>query len=92
MAVEVACSLLTKAAQFPSDHVKVWELPGIQTMACLLLSGSYDRLWDAHISLMAWIEDHGYRGAGPYRCIYLRLPSPHGEPLTELQIPIELEH
>ena len=92
MAVAVECSLLTKAAQFPSDLVKVWELPGTPTMACLLLSGSYDRLWDAHISLMTWIEDHGYRSAGPFRCIYLRRPSPQEEPLTELQIPIELEH
>ena len=41
---------------------------------------------------MMWIEDHGYRNAGPSRCIYLRRPSPHGETLTELQIPIERSH
>ena len=91
MAVEVECSLLTKAAHFPSDHVRVWELPGTPTMACLLLSGSYDKLWDAYISLMTWIEDHSHRSIGPCRCIYLRRPSPHEEPLTELQIPIELK-
>ena len=45
MAVEVEGSLLTKAAHFPSDHVRVRELPGTPTMAYLLLSGSYDRLW-----------------------------------------------
>ena len=90
MAVEVEGSLQTKATHFPSDHVRVWELPGTPTMAYLLLSGSYDRLWDAHISLMTWIEDHGYHSVGSTRCIYLRRPSPHGEPLTELQIPIEL--
>lgn len=92
MAVEVETSLLMKAAHFPSDQVKVWELPGTPAMAYLLLSGSYDRLWDAHISLMTWIEDHGYCSTGSTRCIYLRRPSPHEEPLTELQIPIEPGH
>ena len=92
MAVEVERSLLTKATQFPSTQVKVWELPGTSTMACLLHHGDYDRLWDAHISLMAWIEASGYHCAGLYRCVYLRRPSQEGEPLTELQIPIEQEH
>ena len=89
MAVEVEPALLAKAAQFPSEQVKVRELPGTSTVACLLLQGNYDRLWDAHISLMTWIEARGYHSAGLYRCVYLRRPSPEGEPLTELQIPIE---
>ena len=91
MAVEVERSLLTRATQFPSEQVRVWELPGTNTMACLLHHGNYDRLWDAHISLMTWIETRGYSSAGLYRCVYLRRPSPEGEPLTELQIPIELD-
>jgi DNA-binding transcriptional MerR regulator len=91
MAVEVDRSLLTKATQFPSAQVKVWELPGTSTMACLLHHGDYDRLWDAHISLMTWIEASGYHSAGLYRCVYLRRPSQEGEPLTELQIPIGQE-
>jgi DNA-binding transcriptional MerR regulator len=91
MAVEVERSLLTKATQFPSAQVKVRELPGTSTMACLLHHGDYDRLWDAHISLMTWIEASGYHSAGLYRCVYLRRPSQEGEPLTELQIPIGQE-
>ena len=91
LAVEVEHSLLARAAQFPSTQVSVRELSGTATMVCLLLSGSYDRLWDGHIRLMTWIEDHGYHSVGPFRCIYQRLPSPQGEPLTELQIPIEPE-
>ena len=91
MAVEVERSLLTKATQFPSTQVKVWELPGTSTMACLLHYGGYDRLWDAHTSLMTWIEASGYQSVGLYRCAYLRRPSQEGEPLTELQIPIAQE-
>jgi effector-binding domain-containing protein len=60
-------------------------------MACLLHHGDYDRLWDAHIGLMTWIEASGYRSAGLYRCVYLPRPSQEGEPLTELQIPIGQE-
>ena len=91
MAVEVEPSLLTKATQFPSTQVKVRELPGTSTMACLLHHGGYDRLWDAHIGLMSWIEASGYHSAGLYRCVYLRRPSQESEPLTELQIPIRQE-
>ncbi|HEY0754402.1 MAG TPA: GyrI-like domain-containing protein [Ktedonobacteraceae bacterium] len=86
MAVDVESSLLTKAAHFPADHVRVRELPATSTMVCLLLSGSYDGLWDAYISLMTWIEDHGQRGAGPCRCIYLRRPSPGEEPASWLSV------
>ena len=92
MAVEVERVLLTKALQFPSERVTVYELSGTSTMACLLHQGGYDGLWDAHIALMTWIEARGYCSAGPSRCIYLRVPAHGGEPLTELQIPIKSEH
>ncbi len=91
MAAEVEASLLTKAALFPPARVSIRELPGSSTMACLLHQGDYDGLWDAHIALMTWIEANGSYSIGPGRCIYLRVPPQEGEPLTELQIPIERE-
>ena len=91
MAVEIEPSLLAKASLFPSERVNVRELPGSSTMACLLYQGGYDGLWDASIVLMTWIEANGSYSVGPYRCVYLRVPQQGGEPLTELQIPIERE-
>ncbi len=91
MATEVEPSLLAKAALFPSERVIVRELPGSSTMACLLHQGDYDGLWDAHIALMTWIEANGCYSTGPGRCVYLRVSPQEGEPLTELQIPIERE-
>jgi DNA-binding transcriptional MerR regulator len=76
---------------FPPERVIVRELPGSSTMACLLHQGDYDGLWDAHIALMTWIEANGCYSVGPGRCVYLRVPPQEGEPLTELQIPIERE-
>jgi effector-binding domain-containing protein len=42
---------------------------------------------------MGWIEDNGYRIAGPMRETYLRGPGP-GQPdlatyVTEIQVPVE---
>jgi DNA-binding transcriptional MerR regulator len=89
LAVEVERSLLAKSAQYPSDRVAAYELPGAGTMACLLHHGHYDGLWDAHVALMSWIEASGYCSAGPLRCAYLRDPGDEGEALSELQIPIQ---
>lgn len=88
IATEVEPSLLAKAVALPSERIMAYELPG-GTMACLLYQGQYDGLWDAYLSLASWMEASGYRGAGPYRCVYLRIPRQGGEPLTELQVPIQ---
>ena len=88
IAAEVEPSLLAKAVVLPSERVTAYELPG-STMACLLYQGQYDGLWDAYLSLASWMEASGYRGAGPHRFVYLHMPPQGGEPLTELQIPIQ---
>ena len=91
MAAEIEDSLQEKVARFPSERVTIRELPGSNTMACLLHPGDYDGLWDAYIALMTWIESSGYHSVGPLRCIYLRLSTEEIKPLTELQIPIQQE-
>lgn len=93
MAVEVERALQEQPARFPlAEGVFVRELPGSMTTACLLHQGRYEGLWDAHIALMAWIQARGYDSAGSLSCLYLRLPMQGGEPLTELQIPVEQAH
>ena len=89
MAVEVEPARLTKAAPAENGRVRAYELPGCETMACLLHQGDYNGLWDASIGLTAWIESRGYRSAGPYRCLYLHMAHQGETPLTELQIPVQ---
>lgn len=74
--------------QVKGDQVSVRELTGAPAMTSLLHKGDYDGLWDAYIAMMAWVATNGYQSAGPYRCLYLRLPM-EGQPLTEMQLPIE---
>ncbi len=68
--VEVAI-LLRK--HIPDTHrVRVRELPGRDSMACLVHAGSYDTIGVASGALLAWSEANGYQLAGPLREVYLR--------------------
>src|SRR5438067_13458193 len=50
-----------------NDRVKIRELPGVDTAACVVHRGPYDNLNDAYSAVMSWIEANGYRVAGPDR-------------------------
>lgn len=76
----------------------VHELPGVETMACVVHQGGYERLSEAYNALMAWIEAHGYRVTGPNRDVYLQGPEPGlgaapsldpANYITEVQFPVE---
>ena len=84
------------------DRIRVRELPGCDTMACLVHAGSYDTIGTASGALLAWSEANGYQIAGPSREVYLRfsaddleiaLPPPYlahdaADWVTELQLPL----
>jgi predicted transcriptional regulator YdeE len=81
-----------------TSRVAVHELPGIETMACVVHQGEYEGLSQAHNALMAWIESNGYRAAGPNRDVYLQGREPRADGarrsdwprlVTELQFPVE---
>jgi effector-binding domain-containing protein len=57
-----------------TERIKVRELPGVETMACVIHQGSYDTLGQAYSALLTWIETNGYRIVGPNREVYLRCP------------------
>jgi len=74
------------------EQVKVYELPAVEKMACVVHHGSYDDLGQAYMDLLAWIETNGYRITGPNRDVYLRGPESSGDPttyVTEVQVPVE---
>ena len=85
-------------------RAQTYELPGIETVACLLHHGTFDNIGDTYNALMKWIETNGYRVAGPNREVYLRavaspktdveypkdyLTDDEANRLTEVQFPVE---
>jgi DNA-binding transcriptional MerR regulator len=98
--VEVAIPLRMRIPG--AEPVRVRELPGCDSMACLVHAGSYDTIGVASGALLAWSEANGYQIAGPSREVYLRfsasgldisLPTAYlahdsADWVTELQLPI----
>jgi len=75
------------------DGVRTTQLPGAAAMACTIHQGSYEGFPEAYTALMSWVENNGYRIAGPIREFYLRGPGPTPtDPatyVTEIQLPVE---
>jgi DNA-binding transcriptional MerR regulator len=57
-----------------TERVTVRELPGMETMACVIHQGDYETLGQAYNALLTWIEANRYRIVGPNREVYLRCP------------------
>jgi DNA-binding transcriptional MerR regulator len=76
----------------PDDpRVKVHEIPGAETMACVVHQGSYDRFMETYGALTAWIEANGYQIVGPNREIYLVSMNDTSDAsalVTEIQLPV----
>lgn len=73
-------------------RVQFHELPGIETAAATIYSGSLNRISDGYRALVSWIENHGYQICGPLREVYLRGPEAHSQTdpgvMVELQAPV----
>jgi DNA-binding transcriptional MerR regulator/effector-binding domain-containing protein len=103
--VDMEVAIPLKHAIPSTDRIQVGELPGGESMACLVHTGTYDTIGAASEALLAWIEAHGYQIAGPTREVYLRfnadgldvaLPEAYLAPreeefVTEIQLPVELK-
>lgn len=71
--------------------LRVQELPAVPTMATAVQIGGPDMVFLALGRIGRWIEDNGYRIAGPYREISLALPAADSpdDMVVEVQMPIE---
>lgn len=56
--------------------------------AVIVHVGPYEELAGTYQALGAWIEQHGYRIAGPVQETYLTGPDEPGPPVTEIRMPI----
>lgn len=89
----------------PSDRIRVTTIPAVESMACAVYTGAYDRDGRVIGAILAWIEAHGYRVDGPAREVYLRfgadnvgyrLPDAYlayeaDAFVTELQVPVRVD-
>jgi effector-binding domain-containing protein len=73
-----------------SPHVQVYELPAVEQMACVVHHGPFATIGQAYQAVVSWIENNGYRIAGPCREIYLRYErgGDQKEYVTEVQFPV----
>jgi effector-binding domain-containing protein len=75
-------------------RVRVYDLPAVETMACVIHHGPFATIGEAYTALTKWIEANGYRIVGPDREVYLQPPAESGiqtdpNTVTEIQFPVE---
>lgn len=73
-----------------NDRVQVKELPGWNTMACLIHHGSYSTLNQAYEAILRWIENNDYEIVGSNREFYIKggHEQDNESHVTELQFPV----
>ncbi len=74
-----------------NKRIKVYELPGYETVACVVHNGSYNNLVQSYNYLLSWIETNGYRVVGPNREFYIQggHEQDNESYVTEVQFPVE---
>ena len=93
MDVEVVipvAAAITRDLPLPNGRVlSVRDLPAVQSAASVIHIGSYDGLSATYQVLGKWIDANGYRIAGASREIYLKAADKDGDPIVEIQWPVE---
>jgi len=77
----------------PTQRVKVYNLPGFETMACVIHAGSFATIGEAYDAILKWLDQNKYQIVGPGREIVLREPRPENsqndpETVVEIQYPV----
>ncbi|MCU0534656.1 MAG: MerR family transcriptional regulator [Hydrococcus sp. Prado102] len=87
--VEAAAPIYEKIKS--DEQVWVYELPGIEKMACAIHRGSFATLGQAYNALLGWVEKNGYQIVGSTREVYLQYErgGNQSQYVTEVQVPVE---
>ena len=74
-----------------SERVQVYELPGVEQMACSVHYGPFAALPQAYQGLLAWIEPNGYHINCPARELYHAYVrgGDQNKNVTEVQFPVK---
>ena len=80
------------AAPCDGGEWRIYDLPAVAQMACMLHQGAFDGLSAAYQQLMGWIAANGYHIVDYSREVYLRTAADDGvtedQQLTEIQFPV----
>lgn len=73
-----------------NERIKVYDLPGLEAIACLIHHGSYETISQAYATLVSWIEANGYKITGANREVYIigGNEQTHESYVTEVQFPV----
>jgi effector-binding domain-containing protein len=90
--IEVCMPILDEMT--PDQRLKVYQLPGFATAACVIHAGPFATIGEAYDAIAKWIDENGYQIVGPWRELNLRPPEPPGNQndpntLNEIQFPVE---
>jgi DNA-binding transcriptional MerR regulator len=88
----VLASTESLAVTLPSDRVlRVQTLPAVAMMATVVQVGGFEQNCRSYGAIGLWVEDNGYRLAGPGREVLIQPPRTEqlDEMVTEIQFPVE---
>lgn len=74
-----------------NDTVKVYELPAVDKMACVVHQGSFNTIGETYKAISQWIEKNNYKVSGSVREIYHKGEWATNNPeeyITEIQFPL----
>jgi effector-binding domain-containing protein len=75
-----------------TERIRVRELPGAESMACVVHHGPFVTIGEAYDALMKWIGENGYQIVGPGREVYLheanQADQNDPDTVTEVQFPV----
>lgn len=77
----------------PGENIKVYELPEVENMACVVHEGPFATLFEAYDALAKWIDENGYQIVGPARELNIKMPEKMGDQndpstINEVQFPV----
>jgi effector-binding domain-containing protein len=91
---DVEAAVPVSGSPQPDGKIKVYQLPAVEQMACLVYKGPYEEISRGYQAIMSWIESSGFKAEGSCREVYLKGPGRilKGNPaeyITEIQQPVD---
>jgi effector-binding domain-containing protein len=77
-----------------TDRIKVYSLPGSETMASVIHAGALVKIGAAYDAIQSWLDENQYQIVGPCREVCIRAAYPDGNQndanaMTEIQYPVK---
>ena len=90
--IDAEAGVFVKQAASVSGPLVTRELPYV-VAASIVHHGAFNRVGEATIAVLHWIEANAYRKAGPLRAVFLHISAPASREdesnVTEIQVPVE---